>query len=56
MLKWVKNYSVLNINQIKPDFDIYKNDTQENQIRYELIQKKFFEKLEIIKGLQKKHS
>ena len=54
MLKWVKDYNVLNINLIKPDFDIYKKDTQENQIRYELIQKKFYEKLETIKGLQRK--
>ena len=54
MLKLVKDFKVVNIDQIEPDFDIYKNDTEENQIRYELIRKKFFEKLEMIKFLQKK--
>ncbi|MBP5217276.1 MAG: hypothetical protein J6038_05550 [Bacilli bacterium] len=56
MLKCVKDFHVLKIDEIQPDFGIYQNDTEENQIRYDLIRKKFFEKLEILKGLQQKHS
>ncbi|MBO4540652.1 MAG: hypothetical protein J5736_01580, partial [Bacilli bacterium] len=56
MLKCVKDFHVLKIDEIQPDFGIYQNDTEENQIRYDLIRKKFFEKLGILKGLQQKHS
>lgn len=53
MLKYVKDFKVINVDKIKPDFDIYKYDNQENQPRYELIQRIFYKKLEMIKKLQK---
>ena len=52
MLKFVKNFNILNLNGLKPDFSIYQKDTKENQIRYNLIEEKFFKKLEQIKKMQ----
>lgn len=55
MLKWVTNFDVIQTDRIQPDFSIYQNDTKENQIRYSLIEKYFYRKLETIKDLQRKH-
>lgn len=55
MLKLVTNYNAIDVDKIQVDFSIYKKDTKENQIRYNLIGKKFYEKLELIKKLQKKN-
>lgn len=55
MLKFVKNYNAIDINKISPDFSIYKNDSIENQTRYEMIEKLFYQKLEFIKDLQNNH-
>ena len=53
MLNLVTNFSIINLDDVKPDFSIYGNDTKENQIRYGLIEKRFNEKLESIKKMQK---
>lgn len=55
MLKCVTNFQKINVDMIKPDFTLYKNDTKENQIRYALIEKLFYKKMEMLKDLQKKH-
>ena len=54
MLKCVKDFNSINLNKVKPDFSIYKMDAKEYQIRYELIENKFYAKLEMLKGRQKK--
>lgn len=53
MLNCVSNYNIVNLDNINPDFDIYKKDTLENQIRYKLIKKLFYKKIAIIKKMQK---
>ncbi len=54
ILKFVTNINALELDKIHPDFSLYEKDTQENQIRYPLIKKRFYEKLEMIRDLQKK--
>jgi len=56
MLKLVTDFNAINLDNINPDFSLYEKDTKENQIRYSLIQKRFNEKLQLLKNLQKKHS
>lgn len=55
MLNCVRNFHIIDLDQIAPDFSIYQSDTKENQIRYPLIEKLFYRKLEMIRRLQNKH-
>lgn len=54
MLSYVRNKKILNLEKIKPNFSIYKNDIAENQIRYKKIEENFNRKLEILKSFQRK--
>lgn len=55
MLKNVKNYHLIHLEEIHPDFSLFKNDVEENQMRYELIEQLFYKKLESLRELQRKH-
>lgn len=54
MLNCVKNFNIVDIDRIIPDFSIYKKDIAENQMRYDLIKQNFYKKIDMIKNIQKK--
>ena len=55
LLKYVKNFNCINLDNLNMDFSIYEKDIKENHIKIPLIRDLFYKKVDIIKKLQVKN-
>ncbi len=53
LLKYVSNRNAIDLNKIKPNFDIYYQDTEERHGRIPLLKERFEKKMDILKQFQK---